>query len=96
MKFVLLLSLISFTFVSCTHTHSMKSHHEQVSQHMFNKKCALAVAEGKFHVKGSDKYVLEDKGHYYYFSSRKALDKFKEKQEHNIEKANKNWFAGNR
>jgi YHS domain-containing protein len=98
MKLLLLLTLSLFAISSCSHHggHKHKSERKAAKIHMFNKRCALAVSKGNFNVKGGDKYVLLHDGKYYHFSSKKSMDEFKGQLNHNISKADMNWFRGNR
>ncbi len=98
---VLFISLIfSLFFSSCAHHHNKVGHHHhdckencQVDHknEMFNKYCALSIAEGDTHVKGSDDYKLVHAGQTYYFSSQEKLQRFKNNLDSNAKTAQEKW-----
>ena len=103
MKIILLSILSLMLFSSCAHrfNQSTKSNHHhtcgkncQMYSHkgeIFNKHCALSVANGKLDVLGRDEYKIEHAGDIYNFSSKENMEEFQLHLNENIYRAKTQW-----
>ena len=102
MKKLIVLFTLALGLMSCAHHHAETAHHhdnkqaccsekEMDGKHMFDKKCALSVAEGDIHTDGKDEFQLSHAGKIYYFSTEKKMETFKEDLTANSRAALNNW-----
>ncbi len=87
---VLVLLMIVFSMVSCSHHHNKAEHHH----HQFDKKCAYEISQNHFDVEGKDEFKIEHDGQTYYFSSLENMQKFQSDIDENIKKSKSNWRSG--
>lgn len=87
---LIILSLILFSFISCSHHHKKPEHHH----HQFDKKCAYEVGQNHFDIEGAEEFKIVHGGETYYFSSAEKMQSFQSDLDQNIKRSKENWMKG--